>query len=52
MSKGVSKEVINYIIILIVVILFLALVILFFRGQIEEFVKIITDIFRKAIKKG
>lgn len=45
MSKGVSREMIRHVIMLVLVILFLALVIMYFRDMAEDAIKILRGVF-------
>lgn len=45
MSKGVSREMIRHVVMLIVVMLFLVLVVIFFKGMAEEALEILKKIF-------
>ena len=51
MRKGVSREIINFVILLILVTLFLALVIIFFSGMADEVAEKLRSIFHVVMKK-
>ncbi|MBS3052595.1 MAG: hypothetical protein J4428_04480 [Candidatus Aenigmarchaeota archaeon] len=44
--KGTSRESINFIVLLIVFVLFIGFVILYFTGQIDKVTKIISDMVK------